>query len=197
MNKSVEIVKDILSANPLTGSFVASEFIEKYYGIYLADHKAGNSISGGVFEQLILIALLKSGLTPVYKQVKLAFVPNVKYDLLLYNKDAPIVISAKTSTRERWKQADLEAVALKYVHRKAECFLLMYDSAEYNVRKGAGNSYLGIDDFILATAPAFDDLINEMKKKVFTESDTVSIVEDAKKKVVTMGKVTKIYPTLR
>lgn len=62
---------------------------------------------------------------------KVAFVPNVIYDLMFYTSErGPICWSVKTSLRERYKQADLEAIALKYVHRKALSYLITLEENE-------------------------------------------------------------------
>lgn len=71
---------------------------------------------------------------------KVAFVPNVIYDLMFYTSErGPICISAKTSLRERYKQADLEAIALKYVHRKALSYLVTLQTNEAKIRMKRNN----------------------------------------------------------
>ncbi|MDE7137830.1 MAG: hypothetical protein K2O29_05155 [Ruminococcus sp.] len=43
--------------------------------------------------------------------------PNVDFDIILYTQEQyPIALSLKTSVRERYKQADLEGVALKNMY---------------------------------------------------------------------------------
>ncbi len=56
-------------------------------------------------------------------------------DIVLFKEEkrSPIGISIKTSLRERYKQADLKAVALKYVHRNAENCLISLQSSEVEV----------------------------------------------------------------
>ena len=115
----------------------------------------------------------------MYLQAKLAFIPNVKYDLILYNEETgPTSLSLKTSLRERKKQADLEAVALKYVHRKAKCYLISIDAAEVtaaqkNLKEGA---LLGIDNVLNATSLDFDEFIRGLKEKTFTIAGSVPVV---------------------
>ena len=63
--------------------------------------------------------------------LKLLLFPNINYDILLYSKvSGPICLSAKTSFRERYKQADLEAMALKNVHRISKSYLLTLSDEE-------------------------------------------------------------------
>ena len=123
---------------------------------------------------------IRENLLPMYLQAKVAFIPNVEYDLILYNKEqGPISISLKTSLRERKKQADLEAIALKYVHRKSQCFLISLESQEVmSAKNDLQNGYmLGLDNVILANANEFDVFIKDLKKKTYTESGSVEIIE--------------------
>jgi hypothetical protein len=65
-----------------------------------------------------------------------AFVHNAKYDVFLYGTDKTLVtLSLKTSFRERWKQADLEAFALAQVYKKCLSMCATLDSREANVIK--------------------------------------------------------------
>ena len=71
----------------------------------------------------------------------------------------------KTSLRERYKQADLESIALKYVHRKALSYLITLDEKEANGVKNkiVSGDVIGLDNVIVATNPEFDELILELK----------------------------------
>lgn len=73
----------------------------------------------------------------------------------------PICISAKTSLRERYKQADLEAIALKYVHRRALCYLVTLDISEAKKvkEKIKSGDVIGLDKVVVATSDEFNDLI--------------------------------------
>ena len=115
----------------------------------------------------------------MYLQAKVAFIPNVEYDMIIYNKEVgPISISLKTSLRERKKQADLEAIALKYVHRKSECYLLSMDKQEVNAAKEdiKEGCLLGLNNVILANSSEFDDFIQYLKKRPFTEAGKVEVI---------------------
>ena len=111
--------------------------------------------------------------------VNFAFVPNVNFDAVLYTHETgPIGLSLKTSLRERYKQADLEAVALKYVHRKAENYLLTMDreEAESVSRKIATGAVLGLDKAVLASSDEFDSFVNNLKTKTFISPSSVEII---------------------
>lgn len=171
------IIKELLEKFPIEKNLSPSHFVKFYWGKYNENFPSNNSVNGGVFEQLLVIALLREGIEPVYTQAKLAFVPNVILDIVLYNRKTPITISAKTTLRERWKQADLEAMATKYVHREAKCFVLTLSKKEVGSRRREENSYMGIDDFVLADTEEFDVLVSMLKKIKISESESIKIIE--------------------
>jgi hypothetical protein len=141
-----------------------SEFVTNYWDRYLQAYGSNNSRNGKVFEALLSIALRRQGIVPHYVQAKVAHVPDVIYDCIVYTSEVgPISISAKVSLRERWKQADLEAVALKYVHRKALAYLVSMD--EHEIRRRQAGSTLGLDGFVLASSSHFDDLLHRIAKE--------------------------------
>jgi hypothetical protein len=126
----------------------------------------------------------------VYLSAKVAFVPNVIYDLMFYSTErGPICISAKTSLRERYKQADLEAIALKYVHRKALSYLVTLGAREAAGVKAKikTGDVIGLDDVVVATSPEFDDLIRELKNYVFIDPPTVKVIQSTQ--IITAEKV--------
>src|SRR2546421_9618463 len=93
--------------------------------------------NGAIFEYLIMVCLYSKGILPFYIQAKISFVPNATYDIVLYSSaNFPITLSIKTSLRERYKQADLEGLALKNVHRRVKNYLITLSAKEYEgVRK--------------------------------------------------------------
>ena len=139
-----------------------------------------NNLNGKVFEYILATLFVRENILPLYLNAKVAFVPNVIYDLMLYSKErGPICISAKTSLRERYKQADLEAIALKYVHRKALSFLvtLNENEAESVKNKIISGDVIGLDKVIVATSRDFNELIKELKNYKAEEPPTVSAIQ--------------------
>lgn len=93
-------------------------------------------VAGSALETLIAITLVKEEIRPFYTQAEVAFVHNAKYDIFLYGEDRTLItLSLKTSFRERWKQADLEAFALAQVYKKCLSICATFDSREANVIK--------------------------------------------------------------
>ncbi len=155
------------------------EYVEKYWDAYLQHPSHSRDLNGKVFELIIETILYRENILPYYIQAKAAFVPNVVFDVLLYQESEPICISIKTSLRERYKQADLEAVSLKYVHRKAHCYLLTLEKNEATSvsSKIDNNEVLGLDGMIYCLSDELDSLIAELKHKIFTESKEVPVIE--------------------
>ncbi len=138
------------------------------------------SLNGKVFETIIATCLYREKILPMFLQAQITFVPNVSFDIALFKEEqrSPIGISIKTSLRERYKQADLEAVALKYVHRNSENYLISLQSGETDsVKKKLGQGdLLGINRVIAADMPEFDEVINYLKSIKFTDPESVPII---------------------
>jgi hypothetical protein len=107
-----------------------------------------------------------------------AFIPNVNYDLLVYSAEVgPIILSAKTSLRERWKQADLEAVAMRYIYRQSKSYLISLNEREVRTRKNDMKSVMALDGFILATSTEYDELLLQLGQLAPTEAPQIKTVE--------------------
>ncbi|MDG6447981.1 hypothetical protein [Glaesserella parasuis] len=175
--KVTDIVKLMVHKYPINQKWKPNELISFYWNVYTSEFESNNSVNGGVFEQLLVLALLREKISPVYVQAELAFVPNVVLDIVLYNRKTPITISAKTTLRERWKQADLEAMATKYVHREALCYVVTLSENEVLARRKEENSYMGINDFVLAHTDEFNQLVEKLKQIQITESESIKIIQ--------------------
>ncbi len=130
------------------------------------------------FEYMIYTLLYREGIKPFYTHVRITDVPLVSFDILLFNQSAPVSLSLKTSFRERYKQADLEAIALKYVHRKAQCYLLTLDDKEAKTTRAKipNGLLIGLDDVIDCNTKQIDDLIEFLKQQSFVESQQIEVV---------------------
>jgi hypothetical protein len=168
-----------------------SEYVNKYWEKF-NEKKYTQAINGKMFELILQTLFIREGLFPLYLQASVAFVPNVRYDSLLYsNEVGPISLSMKTSLRERYKQADLEAIALKYVHRKAKCFLLTMNAGEAKTvrEKITAGDVIGIDRVVVCSCSDIDELIRELKSYAPTEAGSVDIISN--NQVITKSHYTK------
>lgn len=175
--KAKQVFKQLLPNIKADPNFKPHEFILKYWNEYGKKFKSNQNINGKIFENLIAATLVRSGVLPFYVQAKVAFVSYVNYDFIINTMDiGPIALSVKTSLRERWKQADLEAVALKYVHRKANAYVITLDADAVKTRRIDSSQMLGIDAFILADTQEYDQILESIKSHELGLSPTVKVV---------------------
>lgn len=175
--QAIQIIRDLMSQcaaqqKPLRPSEFVTQIWQRYQANYLSD----NNLNGKVFEEIVALTLIQSDVLPFYMQAHVAFIPNVNYDFILYNETSIVSLSAKVSLRERWKQADLEAVALRYIHRNAKSFVVTLNEQEAATRNQKLGECMGIHRFVVATSPEFDTLIAELKGTQFQPSPQVSVV---------------------
>ena len=172
----------LLSIQPDIDSYpytTPSKYIGSLWEKVEQHRKFTATLRGKAFELIIACALIKEGIIPFYWQASLEFVPLANYDLLIYSKEiGPIALSCKTSLRERYKQAEFEALALKNVHRRAKTFLLTMEAHEaQGVNEKIKSGILsGIDRAVVANRVDFNRLIDEIKSLTVVEAPTISIV---------------------
>jgi len=192
--KGYRIFMNHIEPDFLSNTMAPSEYVSFCWKKYeTSGVTRSNSLNGSIFELIIATLLVKENIMPLHLQAHVAFVPNVSFDAVLYTLETgPIGLSLKTSLRERYKQADLEAVALKYVHRKAENYLLTMEreEAESVSKKISEGAALGLDKAILAPSEEFDDFINNLKSRTYVSPGKIEIITASG--VVTAEKVSKI-----
>ena len=179
-SKSSVIFTEHISDDFTTISAASPSKYVKYcwakYESYASTQKQNNAMNGKIFELIIETCLFREKITPMFLQAKVTFVPNVDFDVICFTEEQyPIAISLKTSLRERYKQADLEAIALKYVHRNAKNYLIMLKSDEtaslkQKLKKG---ELLGINEVIAADDVEF---VDNMKKNKYINPGKVDII---------------------
>lgn len=157
-----------------------SEYVRTYWEKYLVSPNRSASVNGNMFELIMATLFIRENILPLYLQAKVAFVPNVEYDAILYCREfGSIGLSLKTSLRERYKQADLEAIALKYVHRRAKSFLLTLDKRESEMvnRKIKSGDVIGLNKSVYCASSELDELFSNLKEMEFEQAGVVPIIE--------------------
>jgi len=181
INNKAEVVFDSLFPSFLEVKYKQpSDYIKTYWSQYEKHPERNNNLNGKIFEYILATLFARENILPLYISAKVAFVPNVIYDLMFYTTErGPICISAKTSLIERYKQADLEAIALKYVHRKALSYLVTLEEKEAKSvkEKIKSGDVIGLDNVVVATNNEFNLLIDELKTYKFSEPPTVKVIE--------------------
>ena len=181
--KAAELFESLLGDFRLIKYNSPHEYVNLYWNKYLSLNERNANLNGKVFEYIITTLLYNENLLPVYIQAQVAFVPNVDFDALLYSREVgPIALSMKTSLRERYKQADLEAIALKYVHRKAKAFLLtMEENEAVNVKnKIVSGDIIGLDAIVVCSGKDIDEMITNLKNSYqYTIAGSVDIIKSS------------------
>ncbi|MBP5835892.1 hypothetical protein [Candidatus Phytoplasma meliae] len=88
-------------------------------------------IRGKINEYLILLYFHHKGITNLYPQSYLFFIPDIKFNLVLFTKKKRIIaFNFKTCLRERYNQSIIEAQQLKKLDTRFEFYLLTNDAIE-------------------------------------------------------------------
>ncbi len=157
----LEIYSNILDSVPDT----ASKFFRENWSIwesYAEGRTINNVIPGKVFEKLFEIYCFMLNYEIIAQDESFEDVPLVKPDFLLKNKDGEyLFLSLKTSLRERWKQADWEAIYIKEYYPTTLCILITFhEREEKNLQSNIEKNLLkGLDDSCLATSDKFDQIL--------------------------------------
>lgn len=133
------------------------------------------SINGRIFEFLIAETLAQADVTPFYYQANFQLVPNADFDILLYDPREPVILTMKTTLRERYKQADLEGLVLKQVYRHAKSYLITLsegeaDSVNSKIEKG---DVTGLERCIIASSEKYSEFIDNLKNKDFVVAELI------------------------
>ena len=142
-----------------------------------------NSTRGALFEYLIAYCLNSHGILPFYTQVKINLVVGAIYDVVLFDeKLSPIVLSIKTSLRERYKQSFLEARVLKDVYSSSKSYLLTLNGSEYKTRKKENEQDDSsiLDGVIAVDTDEFDEFLERLRSIGFRKTTRQQIINQGK-----------------
>ena len=164
-------------------------FVREVWALYreLPKKTRNPSNNGRVFEYILCETLAREGILPFYYQTRFSLVPNADFDIVCYDPRRPVVLSAKVSLRERYKQADLEGMILRQVYRSAESYLITLSAGESQTvqRKIAGGEVAGLARCVLADSPDYDALLAELKTRTFSLSEAIEPLESG---IAVMGR---------
>jgi hypothetical protein len=181
-NHSSEAAKVFLKIQPdlFAVKYVnPSKYVNEIWSKIQASDMSAN-MNGVAFELVLACVLILEDLHPFYMSAEVKFVPNARFDLMFYSHEiGPIVLSAKTSLRERYKQADLESLALRAVYRRSKTFLITLDEREArNVQLKIENGEVtSLERCVVATSQDFDYLIEELHGFEMIQAPLFPVVE--------------------
>ena len=164
---SAKLIEIILKIQPTLDHFPyrsPSLYNDKIWKI-LDTEIRDNSSRGSAFEFLIAFTLLRENISPFYYQVEFSNIAWAEFDILIYTEEiGPIVFSCKTSLRERWKQAELEAQLLRRDFPNSRSFLITMDPSESSVANKIKNGpKSGLEKVMRSNQPVFNRIIEEIK----------------------------------
>jgi hypothetical protein len=161
-----------------------SKYVEFIWSKAEKDDRLTRDVRGKFFELVIASCLIKNEILPFFWQAQLEFVPLANFDLVVYTEErGPIVLSLKTSIRERYKQAEFEAQAMKDVHRRAKNFLVTMEKDEaVSLQAKVDSGVLsGIDGVVVANEKSFDELIELLKSLSIVDTPVFSAIKNPQK----------------
>lgn len=158
--------------------FRPHQFVGEMYRKYQSKGYDSPSINGRIFELLIAETLAQADVTPFYYQANFQLVPNADFDILLYDPREPVILTMKTTLRERYKQADLEGLVLKQVYRHAKSYLITLsegeaDSVNSKIEKG---DVTGLERCIIASSEEYSEFIDHLKNITFGVAELIQPV---------------------
>lgn len=159
-----------------------SEFVARLWSARTEEDAANRGVNGLLLEYALATLLLREGVRRLRMGAAISHVPNILFDIVVFTAHAPVVLSVKTTLRERYKQADLEAFALKNVHRKARSYLVTMDerAAATLAAKIAAGDTLGLDAVMVANGPQFDALIRTLAAEATDEPPPAPMVSEGR-----------------
>ena len=161
-----------------------SKYVEFIWSKAEKDDRLTRDVRGKFFELVIASCLIKNEILPFFWQAQLEFVPLANFDLVVYTEErGPVVLSLKTSIRERYKQAEFEAQAMKDVHRRAKNFLVTMEKDEaVSLQAKIDSGVLsGIDGVVVANEKSFDELIELLKSLSIVDTPVFSAIKNPQK----------------
>ncbi len=178
-SKALQLIEKVWPDIEYKKNIRPSMFVNEIFETIEKKFNPGNAVRGSIFEYLIMCVFFRENIVPFFCQGNLSFVPNVVFDFILFDLNKkPIIISVKTSSRERYKQVELESLAAKNVHRNARCIYITYeDDGAMIEKKIQSREITGIDEVYTTQDKEFDKLINELSKKNYLNPESVKIVK--------------------
>ncbi|WP_034172249.1 hypothetical protein [Chrysanthemum yellows phytoplasma] len=134
--KCIEILKTVfqkLTFNLPIDTYMKTNHqqLNHYFESNNINSQSQKVIRGKINEYLILLYFKNKGITNLYPQVNLFFIPDIKFDLVLFTKNKRIIaFNFKTCLRDRYKQTMVEGQQLKKLDTRFEFYLLTNNETE-------------------------------------------------------------------
>ncbi|MDO8030277.1 hypothetical protein OC709_02025 ['Planchonia careya' phytoplasma] len=159
--------------------------LNQYFKKHSINEQKQHVLRGKINELLILRYLKSQGINNLYPQVTLFFIPDLRFDLVLFTKTKRILgFSIKTCLREHYKQAMIEGQQLKKLDSRFRYYLLTNDTkeAERLNQKITQGKVPGIDEVINCFSPQTDLFIQNLLTQQFTIFTDINLIKKNKKR---------------
>lgn len=164
-----------------------TEYVIRYWNLFLKycnersqDKRLRKIRNEKIFQFILVTLFIRENILPFFIDTRVKYVPEPIPLLLLTSKGHCLIsLYLTTSYKEFHKLADLEAMALKNVHRISKSFLIALsdDDALQVSQKIIKEDIFGLNDVIVATSEKFNQFISELKAFTFDLSPSVSVIE--------------------
>lgn len=144
-------------------------------------------IRGKINEYLILLYFQNQGIIHLYPQVYLFFIPDIKFDLVLFTKNKRIIaFNFKTCLRDRYKQAMVEGQQLKKLDTRFEFYLLTNNEPEtqrlnHKINQG---KVQGINQVINLFSNSANNFLQNLITRQFIPFSNINIIKKEKKELI-------------
>ncbi len=147
------------------------DYFWKYYQHKIQSYDFGSqklkSLNGSAFNIIIVYLLHRENIQIHAMDDDSMEVKFVKPDIVIKNGDNTYTfVSLKTSLRERWKQADWEAIKFKQKYNSSYCYLLTNNKNEGDKLKKLID-FIDIDAVYHTNEEDFKILIKKLKQMVY------------------------------
>ncbi|WP_238055123.1 hypothetical protein [Candidatus Phytoplasma ziziphi] len=140
-------------------------------------------IRGKINEYLILLYFQNQGIIHLYPQAYLFFIPDIKFDLVLFTKKKRIIaFNFKTCLRDRYKQAMVEGQQLKKLDTRFEFYLLTNNEPEtqrlnHKINQG---KVQGINQVINLFSNSANNFLQNLITRQFIPFSNINIIKKIK-----------------
>ncbi|WEX20445.1 MAG: hypothetical protein TB2022_3640 [Candidatus Phytoplasma citri] len=159
--------------------------LNQYFTKHAFNEQKQHVLRGKMNELLILRYLKNQGINNLYPQVTLFFIPDLRFDLVLFTKTKRILgFSIKTCLRERYKQAVIEGQQLKKLDSRFRFYLLTNDLKETERlnQKITQGKVPGIDAVINCFSPQAYLFIKNLSLHQFTSFTDINLIKKNNKR---------------
>ncbi|MEC4559247.1 MAG: hypothetical protein U9532_03740 ['Conium maculatum' witches'-broom phytoplasma] len=183
--QTVEILKYFFKKNTLNLSIneymtINHQQLNHYFNQNNINSQTQKVIRGKINEYLILLYLHNQGITHLYPQASLFFIPDNKFNLVLFTQKKRIIaFSFKTSLRERYRQAIIEGQQLKKLDTRFEYYLLTNNEPEtqrlnHKIKQG---KVQGINQVINLFSPSANHFFQNLLTNEFIPFVNINIIK--------------------